>query len=116
MTMTSGELLIALYDGILKQLHIAQSAFQRHDIAEINHSLQKAQCMIGHLDSTLDDNYEISSNLHALYDYFLNVICGANLKKDPAGLEDVVEMIAELRSTYMQADRLSRTEAAATAE
>lgn len=112
MTMTSGDLLIALYDGLLKELNLAKSAFQRNNLAEINAGLQKAQRILRHLDATLDDQYEISKNLHALYDYFLDVVLRANLKKDPGGLEEIIPMITELRGAYHQADRLSRTAAA----
>lgn len=112
MTMTSGDLLIALFDGLLKELNRAVLAFQQKNLAEVNHGLQKAQVILRHLNSTLDDRYPISANLHALYDYFLNVTLQANLKKDPHGVEEIIPMITELRDTYYQADKLSRTAAA----
>lgn len=112
MTMTSGDLLIALFDGLLKQLNRAVLAFQQKNFAEVNHGLQKAQLILQHLNGTLDDRYPISANLHALYDYFLNVTLQANLKKDPHGVEEIIPMITELRDTYYQADKLSRTAAA----
>jgi flagellar protein FliS len=108
MTMTSGDLLIALYDGLLKELGHARNSFKHNNYADINRYLKKVQLMLGHLKSTLDFEYEISNNLNALYDYFLDVVKKANLKKDPTGLDEVTQMIAELRDTFFQAYKKTR--------
>ncbi|MEA4892948.1 MAG: flagellar export chaperone FliS [Peptococcaceae bacterium] len=112
MTMTPGDMLNALYDGALKELNMALAAFQRHDIPEINRSLQKVQRIFNHLRNSLDDQYEISASLGALYDYFIRVALQANLKKDPQGLEDVIQMVGELKDAYIQADRKLRVSGA----
>lgn len=109
MTMTSGDLLIALYDGMLKELGQARNSFRRNNYTDINRDLKKVQLMLGHLKSTLDFEYEVSNNLNALYDYFLDVVKKANLKKDPTGLDEVTQMIAELRDTFYQAYKKTRT-------
>ncbi len=105
MTMTQSEMLTALYDGLIKQLHIAKIAQKSNQISEVNQSLQKSQAILIHLKQTLDMKYDISENLVALYDYFLQVIVQANIKKDLSQLDEIVEMISELRDTYTQADR-----------
>ena len=86
----------------------AQAAFLKQDNAEINRALQKAQKILGHLQRTLDDHYDISKNLAALYDYFIHVVVQANVKKDVSALDEVVTMISELRNTFKEADRKSR--------
>ena len=108
MTMTQGDMLTLLYDGVLKELAFAQAAFLKQDNAEINRALQKAQKILGHLQRTLDDHYDISKNLAALYDYFIHVVVQANVKKDVSALDEVVTMISELRNTFKEADRKSR--------
>ena len=108
MTMTSGDLLIALYDGLLKELSQAQNSFKQNNYADINRDLKKVELMLGHLKSTLNFDYEISNNLAALYDYFIDVVKKANLKKDPTGLDEVTQMIAELRDAFYQANRKTR--------
>ena len=108
MTMTSGDLLIALYDGLLKELSQAQNSFKQNNYADINRDLKKVQLMLGHLKSTLNFDYEISNNLAALYDYFIDVVKKANLKKDPTGIDEVTQMIAELRDAFYQANRKTR--------
>lgn len=109
MTMTTGDMLTALYDGILKQIAIAKAAFERNDIIEINTSLQKVQKILHHLQDSLDLQYEIAKNLDALYDYFIFLATQANVKKDPAGLDELSTMISELRQTYIEADKKNRS-------
>lgn len=113
MTMTPGDMLTALYDGILKEIAVAKAAFQQNDIPEINRSLQKVQRILRHLQNSLDFQYEIASSLNMLYDYYLYLAMQANIKKDPAGLDELAEMVAELRQVYIDADKKSRSAVAA---
>ncbi|MEG2930482.1 MAG: flagellar export chaperone FliS [Ruthenibacterium sp.] len=108
MTMTPGGMLTMLYDGLLKELSLAQQAFTKNDYEEINRSLQKAQRILHHLQVTLEPQYEISKSLSALYDYFMRTAMQANMKKDPAGLPEIIQMITELRDVYSEADRKTR--------
>lgn len=108
MTMTSGEMLTALYDGILKELERVKIAFGQKDYAQINQSLQKVQRILQHLKSSLDFKYEVAQGLDSLYDYFIHITVQANLHKDPTGLAEVEEMVTELRAAYREADRQAR--------
>ncbi len=110
MTMTKGEILLAVYDGAIKHLYLAKQAFVDEDITARNAALQKAQLIINHLQTSLDFQYDISKNLHALYDYFNYVVVQANITQDPKGLDEVINMLGELRATYKEADRLTRTQ------
>lgn len=113
MTMTNGQLLLALYDGFLKQISLTSQAFTSKNCSDINTHLQKAQLILTHLRSTLDFKYEISGNLSALYDYFNTVLIQVNIKKDPTGLEEVYQMISELRDTFEKAEKQTRIQSAA---
>lgn len=108
LTMTPGQMLIAVYDELIKQLSIATIAFEKNDIAEINRSLQKAQRIINELRSTLNFDYEISKNLADIYNFFNRAIMNANVKKDPTDLKDVLQMVTELRDTFAEADKRTR--------
>lgn len=108
MTMTAGEMLTAVYDGLLKELTVAKSAFASKDWSAVNQRLQKSQRILHYLSNSLDRQYEVSGQLDALYDYFLHVVVQANIKKDPAQLDTVITMVGELRDTYIQADRKLR--------
>ena len=109
MTMTQGDMLTALYDGLVKEIAKAQVAFKTNNLMEINFRLQKAQSIVLHLQKTLDHKYEISKNLNSLYDYFLHILVQANIKKDPSSLDELIGLVNELRSTYIQADKQLRS-------
>ena len=113
MTMTPAEMLTMLYDGILKEIYILLKAFERQppDLAEINRGLQKTQRIFSYLKTSLDTNYDIAKNLLSLYDYCNWILTQVNIKKDPAGLDEVGDLISQLRETYIQADKSIRMHA-----
>nr|WP_302819774.1 flagellar export chaperone FliS [Ruthenibacterium lactatiformans] len=108
MTMTQGEMLIKLFDEIIKQLYAAKQFNLEKDYGAANSAVQKAQKILRYLDSTLDSRYEISSNLSALYEYFIHCLTQANLRKENAPIEEILPMIDELRESFVQADHTTR--------
>lgn len=110
LTMTQGEMLTAVYDGLLKAIYSAQKAFETRNLPEINKHLLKAQEILGYLKSTLNSQYEIAQNLESLYDYFIQQLRQANVKKSPEGLQDIAQMIQELRDAFVQADKNVRSQ------
>ena len=111
-TMTPGDMLITLYDEILKECTAGKIALAKKDYSEVNRALQKVQRVLNHLKATLDFKYEISNSLSSLYDYFIRQVMEANMKKDAAFLDEVMPMIKDLRDTYSEADKRSRSGAA----
>lgn len=109
MTMTPGEMLLKLYDEVITQLNAARQFNEEKDIQKANAAFQKAQKILRYLDQTLDPQYEISASLSALYDYFIRRLVDANLHKDNAPIDEVLPMIQELRDTFYQADKATRT-------
>ncbi len=108
MTMTQGEMLKMVYDGLIKEIELSKTALEEKDFTLANEKLQKAQRIIAHLQNTLNFDYEISNNLFSLYDYFNHVILQANIKKNSENLQDVIDMVKNLRNTYNEADKLTR--------
>lgn len=109
MTMTQGEMLGKLYEEIVKQLRFAQVYIGEKDYGKTNDALQRAQRILNHLKATLDHQYEVAGNLEALYNYFLQQIVSANIKKSAQPLEEVIPMVEELGEAFAQADRQLRT-------
>ncbi len=108
MTMTPGEMLLAVYDELIKQISFAQLGFKDKNNEVINRSLQKAQKIVHVLQGTLNFDYSIANSLNDLYDYFDFVFGNTNMKKDSSGLDDVLSMVVELKNTFAEADKLAR--------
>ena len=106
-TMTGGELLIMLYDELIKRVKQAEMAIDSQKAENANDSLQRAQDIIQYLMATLDDQYEIAKSLRALYDFFYTQLVKANINKDAEILRELLPMLIELRSTWKEADKLS---------
>ena len=109
MTMTQGEMLTKLYDEVIKQMSGAKICLTEKDLSGVNNALQKAQRILFYLKSTLDFKYEISGNLDALYDFFIERTVQANLKKDAAMLDEIIPMIEDLRDPFVEAARNARS-------
>ena len=107
-TMTPGEMLIALYDEIIKQLNKSIIFIQEKNIPEANKSLIKSQDIINYLIATLDDSYPISAQLTAMYEFFNQQIIQSNIKKETAYIDEILPMITDLKVTFAQADKLAR--------
>jgi flagellar protein FliS len=105
-TASPGQLVLMLYEGAIRFLERAQAGFQLEDPVEyhttINNNLLRAQDIIRELDSSLNvaEGGELALQLHRLYDYFDRVLLEANLRKNPAGIGEVVERITVLRDAW----------------
>ena len=69
-TMTPNELLLLLFDELMKNLLRCGLALDKQEYELMEASVDKAQDIIRYLDDTLDDQYPISRQLHKLYDFF----------------------------------------------
>ena len=109
LTAGPGELVLMLYDGCLKQIRMARLAISE-DMNEARHTaLVKAQSIITELMATLDFDYEISSSLYSLYDYFQSELVAANIEKKPEHLDNVESMMSDLRNTWEQVIKQQKT-------
>lgn len=111
-TLTSGELLVKLYDESIKQMRIALNGLEKKDYGVVNESLNKVQTILHTLDSSLNMQYEISANLHDLYIFISKELRDANLKKEGSHIEDCIPLMRELRDSFEQADKITRMQSA----
>ncbi len=100
LTASPEELVLMLYNGIIRFIEEAKGAIEKKDYMAANNSIQRAQDIITELMLTLDMNYDISKNLYSLYDYMLRRLIDANVKKDVTILEEVKGFAIELRDTW----------------
>ncbi|MEF9852360.1 MAG: flagellar export chaperone FliS [Hydrogenoanaerobacterium sp.] len=108
MTMTHGEMLIKLYEETIKQINIGKSSILSKNIVTANAALQKAQRILTYLKATLDFKYPISSNLADLYDFFIEQLVAANIRKETKLLDDILPLVEELKDAFTQGERIAR--------
>ena len=103
MTATPAELTLMLYDGAIKFCNIAIMALENKDREKANINIIKAENIIMEFRSTLDFKYPVANELDRMYDYIYHRLIDANLNKDKEILEEVLDLIRELRDTWKEA-------------
>lgn len=102
------ELTLMLYKGALKFITLGIRALEEKNMMEANSNIIRAQDIYFELMRTLDHNYEISNGLAKLYDYVINLLIQANVKKDKDLLLQASEMAKEFVSTWEEAIKIYR--------
>lgn len=97
------KLLILLLNGAVRFIRQADKALADRDLAGAHNALVRAQDILAYLRGALNPDYEISGSLGALYDYLIEQLVQANLKKDREVLAAAARMVEELRDTWSQA-------------
>ena len=98
-----GQLVVMLYDGARRFLRQAAAAMRERDIERFHNTLRRAELIIGHLDGTLDfEQGELAEHLHSLYQFCLRHLNEARMELDPAKLDEVFELLGELRDAWAQ--------------
>lgn len=106
------QLTLMLYNGAVKFTKQAISEMQASNIEKSNHYNLRAQDIITELMLTLNHDYEISKNLHSLYDYIKHRLIEANIKKDSEILHEALGLLEELRNTWAEALKKAKATAA----
>lgn len=103
-TATPEKLVTMLYDGAIRFMSQAKLHIQNSDFEQANNSLIRAQDIFTELRATLNmDAGEIAANLDALYEFMINTLVEANIKKDQSKIDDVIGLVTDLRDTWNQA-------------
>jgi flagellar protein FliS len=101
---TPGQLVVMLYDAARRFLRQATAAMNEGDIERSHNALRRAEMIVASLDSTLDYNQgQMADRLHAIYQFCLAHLNSARISKDAAKLEEVSELLGELRDAFEQA-------------
>ena len=104
-TMTQGELLLLVYDELVKRLKLASLELDREHYQTFESAVDRAISIIHYLSDTLDRKYPISTNLYRLYEYFCYELSRVKAGRNRVELERVISMTGELRDCFRQADR-----------
>lgn len=101
-TATQAELVLMLYEGVIKFSNLAIMAIEKNNIEKANTNIKKAKNIILELESTLDHKYEISKDFDIIYDYIDRRLTQANIKKDKEILEEVLVHLRTVRDTWKE--------------
>ena len=107
-TAPPGQLVLMLYEGAVRFLERAVVGFSLEDPAQFNQTISnniiRAQDIIFELNVTLNMNEggELAMTLRRLYDYMDRRLMESNLKKDQAGVKEVIGRMVVLRDAWAQ--------------
>ncbi|WP_313162747.1 flagellar export chaperone FliS [Sedimentibacter sp.] len=107
-TMTKGELLIMIFDELIKKLNRSIVLIENKDFEQSKIQLDKSRKIINHLIVTLDEQYEITPNLTELYMFFNRELIKAAGYKDAKYINEIMPMIKDLRNTWAEADKIAK--------
>lgn len=101
-TQSKGRLIVLLYDGAIKFMKLAIKELQANNHEAKGKYINKARDIISELNAVLDMNAggEIASNLRKLYCYMDNRLSEANIKRDPAMIQEVIELMEQLNNSW----------------
>lgn len=97
------QLIQMLFDGLLQALNEARGAMQRGEMETKGRLIGKAVRILDEgLKAALNPQQggEIAQNLRALYEYCVSRLTLANLRNDPALLEEVVVLIEPVAQSW----------------
>lgn len=98
------DLIMKLFDGLLQQLASSRGHIERREIAAKGESLGRAISIIGGLRGSINHvvGGEIATNLDNLYEYCERRLLDANQSNDPASIDEVVGLLKEIRSAWLE--------------
>ena len=106
LTAPPGQIVLMLFEGAIRCLERSLPGFSHADPAEANmiihNNLQRAQQIIRELNFALnmEQGGEFAANMRRLYNYLERRIWESNLKKNPAGVGEVIGHLNILRDAW----------------
>ena len=104
-TSSPGELIILLYDALLKNLRRGVASLEAGEPEPANEALTRAQDITLELRASLDAQTELAEQLMPLYSYVFRSLVLANVNKDVALVRELEAMISPMREAWVFAVR-----------
>ncbi|GFI30982.1 MAG: flagellar export chaperone FliS [Lachnospiraceae bacterium] len=102
LTASPAELTLMLYEGAIKFCNIAIAAIEEKDIEKAHNNITKVENIIAEFLSTLDHKYPVAQDFENVYNYLMERLLEANLKKDKEILEEVLTHLRTMRDTWKE--------------
>ena len=106
-SMTPGELLLMLYDELVKRSTLASIALDKQDWPTFEAALERCTDIVNYLDETLDHQYPISQDLARMYDYFTYEMGRIKTGRNKKELARLRPMLVDMRDTFRAAEKNS---------
>ena len=106
-SMTPGELLLMLYDELVKRSTLASIALEKQDWPTFDTAMERCTDIVNYLDETLDHQYPISRDLSRMYDYFTYELGRIKLGRNKKELDRLRPMLADMRDAFRAAEKNS---------
>ncbi|HXN34136.1 MAG TPA: flagellar export chaperone FliS [Polyangiaceae bacterium] len=104
-TASPGQILVMLYDGLLRFLREAQGAFVAKERAKAGERVSRSLAILDQLLIGLDPKHapELCERLQALYVFCIQRLVRANLEQSPDMVGEVVRVLSPLRDAWSTA-------------
>ncbi|MCI8483280.1 MAG: flagellar export chaperone FliS [Lachnospiraceae bacterium] len=109
LTASPAELTLMLYEGAIKFCNIAIAAVEEKDIEKAHINITKVENIVSEFIATLDHKYPVAKDFENVYNYLLERLLEANLKKDKEILEEVLKHLRTMRDTWKEVMEQNKT-------
>ena len=101
-TASPHRLIQLMMEGVLARIAMARGHMERGAVAEKGARIGDAIGIVNGLRASLnhDADARLSANFDALYDYMARRLLEANLRDDPAALDEVAGLMRELKEAW----------------
>jgi flagellar secretion chaperone FliS len=98
------ELVVMLYDGALRFLQMAADGTRRNDLVAKREGMSRSMAILAELQNTLNlqEGGEVAQSLDHLYTYITSRLLDANVRKDPAPVDEAIRLLRPLRDAWAQ--------------
>jgi len=109
-TLSQEKLVLMLYDGALSFCYQGLAAMEQKDYTAVSNNLGRAEDILSELMTTLNrDVGDVAENLYKLYEFMHRHLVQANVKKSASMIDEVINLLQQLRDTWEEATRTYQT-------
>ena len=108
LTASPAELTLMLYEGAIKFCNIGLLGIEQNDVEKAHNGIIKAERIVNEFRITLDFKYEVSKDFDQVYEYILDCLIEANLKKDMVSLNEALKYLRVMRDTWKEVMKLAK--------
>lgn len=105
------QLLLMLVDGAVRFAKIAKGAMEDRDVKKAHENIVKTENIFYELMASLDVSKagNWGKSLMSVYDFIIRRLIDANMKKDVSIIEEVIPLIENIKDTWEQAYKISKS-------